>query len=129
LHRIEVGHPDPTLVVLAWPTSRPCTATAVAILIALDQFPRSETLMKPLVTTIPLVLLAAVSAASAQPKDPVDYVDTSIGTISHMLVPTFPTIQRPNGMLRIVPTRASPPIASAGSASASPRTGRGRSFS
>ena len=63
--------------------------------------------MKPLFTALPLVLLATASAASARTKDPVDYVDTSIGTISHMLVPTFPTIQRPNGMLRIVPPNES----------------------
>jgi len=56
-----------------------------------------------LVKTIPLVLLATASAASAQTKDPVDDVDTRSGTISHMLVATFPSIQRPNGMLRIVP--------------------------
>jgi len=60
-----------------------------------------------LVKTILLVLLATASAASAQTKDPVDYVDTRIGTISHMLVPTFPSIQRPNGMLRIVPPNES----------------------
>jgi putative alpha-1,2-mannosidase len=58
-----------------------------------------------LVKTIPLVLLATASAASAQTKDPVDYVDTRIGTISHMLVPTFPSIQWPNGMLRIRPAQ------------------------
>ena len=63
--------------------------------------------MKALVTVIPLLLLAAASAASERAKDPVDTVDTSIGTISHMLVPTFPTIQRPNGMLRIVPPNES----------------------
>jgi len=60
-----------------------------------------------LVKTIPLILLATASAASAQTRDPVDYVDTRIGTISHMLVPTFPSIQRPNGMLRIVPPNES----------------------
>jgi predicted alpha-1,2-mannosidase len=63
--------------------------------------------VKALVKTIPLVLLATATAASAQGKDPVDYVDTRIGTISHMLVPTFPSIQRPNGMLRIVPPNES----------------------
>jgi hypothetical protein len=50
---------------------------------------------------------SASPAASAQTKDPGDYVDTRIGTISHMLVPTFPSIQRPNGMLRIVPPNES----------------------
>jgi putative alpha-1,2-mannosidase len=60
-----------------------------------------------LVKSIPLVLLATAGAASAQPKGPVDYVDTRIGTTSHMLVPTFPSIKRPNGMVRIVPPNES----------------------
>ena len=38
----------------------------------------------------------------AAAKDPVDWVNTGIGTISHLLVPTFPTVQRPNGMLRLL---------------------------
>jgi len=59
------------------------------------------------VKAIPLALLATASAASAQTRAPVDDVDTRIGTISHMLVPTFPSIQRPNGMLRIVPPNES----------------------
>lgn len=40
-------------------------------------------------------------AAGAPVKEPVDYVNTAIGTISHMLVPAFPTIHLPNGMLRV----------------------------
>jgi len=40
-------------------------------------------------------------------KEPVDYVNTKIGNISHMLVPTFPTIQLPNGMLRVTPPNES----------------------
>ncbi len=38
-------------------------------------------------------------------KDPVDYVDPYIGNISHLLVPTFPTTQLPNSMLRVFPDR------------------------
>ena len=37
--------------------------------------------MNALVKTIPLVLLATASVASAQTRDPVDDVDTRIGTI------------------------------------------------
>ena len=36
---------------------------------------------------------------------PVDYVNPYIGNISHLLVPTFPTIQLPNSMLRVSETR------------------------
>ena len=38
-------------------------------------------------------------------KTPVDYVNPYIGNISHLLVPTFPTIHLPNSMLRVYPER------------------------
>lgn len=38
-------------------------------------------------------------------KEPVDYVNPYIGNISHLLVPTYPTIQLPNSMLRLIPSR------------------------
>lgn len=37
---------------------------------------------------------------------PVDYVNPYMGNISHLLVPTYPTIHRPNQMLRLYPARA-----------------------
>ena len=53
-----------------------------------------------------LVLLGLVSGANAQTrKDPVDYVNPYIGNISHLLVPTYPTIHLPNSMLRVIPQR------------------------
>ena len=39
-------------------------------------------------------------------KDPVDYVNPYMGNISHLLVPTFPTVHLPNSMLRVYPERA-----------------------
>jgi alpha-1,2-mannosidase, putative len=39
-------------------------------------------------------------------KELVDYVNPYIGNISHLLVPTYPTIHLPNSMLRIYPERA-----------------------
>ena len=39
-------------------------------------------------------------------KEPVDYVNPYIGSISHLLVPCFPTIQLPNSLMRIYPTRS-----------------------
>ncbi len=39
-------------------------------------------------------------------KDPVDYVAPYVGNISHLLVPTFPTVHLPNSMLRVYPERA-----------------------
>lgn len=37
---------------------------------------------------------------------PVDYVNPYMGNISHLLMPTFPTVQLPNSMMRITPHRA-----------------------
>lgn len=37
--------------------------------------------------------------------EPVDYVNPYIGNISHLLVPTYPTIHLPNSMLRVYPVR------------------------
>ncbi len=39
-------------------------------------------------------------------KDPVDYVNPYMGNISHLLVPTFPTVHLPNSLLRVYPERA-----------------------
>jgi predicted alpha-1,2-mannosidase len=38
-------------------------------------------------------------------KPPVDYVNPYIGNISHLLVPTYPTIHLPNSLLRVYPDR------------------------
>lgn len=38
-------------------------------------------------------------------KTPVDYVNPYMGNISHLLVPTFPTVHLPNSMLRVYPER------------------------
>jgi predicted alpha-1,2-mannosidase len=53
---------------------------------------------------ITLMLLAFINSSFAQ-KQPVDYVDPYIGNISHLLVPTFPTIHLPNSLLRVYPDR------------------------
>ena len=37
---------------------------------------------------------------------PVDYVNPYMGNISHLLVPTYPTVHLPNSMLRVYPGRA-----------------------
>mgnify|MGYP001276831890 FL=1 len=42
----------------------------------------------------------------AAAQSPVDYVNPYMGNISHLLVPTFPTIHLPNSMLRVYPERA-----------------------
>ncbi len=52
------------------------------------------------------LVFAAPSARAQNAKTPVDYVNPYIGNISHLLVPTFPTVHLPNGMLRVIPDRA-----------------------
>lgn len=37
---------------------------------------------------------------------PIEYVNPYIGNISHLLVPTYPTIHLPNSMMRVYPERA-----------------------
>lgn len=53
-----------------------------------------------------LMAMACFGTATAQ-KSPVDYVNPYVGNISHLLVPTFATIQLPNSLLRIYPARYS----------------------
>src|SRR5690606_14528681 len=50
-------------------------------------------------------LFLAMASASAQDREPVDWVNPYMGDISHLLVPTFPTMHLPNSMLRVYPQR------------------------
>lgn len=59
-----------------------------------------------------LVLVIVVLSYCSKPqtehlsnKQPVDYVNPYMGNISHLLVPTFPTIHLPNSLLRVYPER------------------------
>ena len=66
--------------------------------------------MKTLINQVALLtlLFASINVYSIQKdnvKDPVDYVNPYMGNISHLLVPTFPTIHLPNSMLRVIPSR------------------------
>ncbi|MDR0814772.1 MAG: glycoside hydrolase family 92 protein [Bacteroidales bacterium] len=57
----------------------------------------------------PAILLAyliSFSSCGGQDKTPVDYVNPYMGNISHLLVPTYPTVHLPNSMLRVYPERA-----------------------
>ena len=53
-------------------------------------------------------LLASCAAGGdvSPQKSPVDYVNPYMGNISHLLVPTYPTVHLPNSMLRVYPERA-----------------------
>lgn len=46
-----------------------------------------------------------VGCAGEQNREPVDYVNPYMGNISHLLVPTYPTVHLPNSMLRVTPMR------------------------
>ena len=58
-----------------------------------------------------LVLVSGLSAlffcctVEKSQLQPVDKVNPYMGNISHLLVPTFPTVHLPNSMLRVVPER------------------------
>jgi predicted alpha-1,2-mannosidase len=54
-----------------------------------------------------LIFISYVTAISCTDKriDPVDYVNPYMGNISHLLVPTYPTVHLPNSMLRFYPNR------------------------
>ena len=60
--------------------------------------------IKHILTSVALATLLA-SCNQEVEKDYVDYVNPYIGNISHLLVPTFPTVQLPNSMLRVYPDR------------------------
>ena len=58
-----------------------------------------------------LALASFMGACSHVPsaemeKACVDYVNPYIGNISHLLVPTYPTVQLPTSMLRVYPERS-----------------------
>ena len=56
-----------------------------------------------------LFLSSIISGCCSNPQektDPVDYVNPYMGNISHLLVPTYPTVHLPNSMLRVYPERA-----------------------
>ncbi|MDR1203413.1 MAG: GH92 family glycosyl hydrolase [Tannerellaceae bacterium] len=66
--------------------------------------------LKTFLTGIVLVgLLISCSGGGnivSSTKEPVDYVNPYMGNISHLLVPTYPTIQLPNSMMRVFPVRS-----------------------
>ncbi len=52
-----------------------------------------------------MILSALFCISCVQSRDPVDYVNPAMGGISHLLVPTYPMVHRPNSMLRMTPVR------------------------
>ncbi|WP_134089201.1 GH92 family glycosyl hydrolase [Olivibacter sp. XZL3] len=60
---------------------------------------------RPSILSILLSIMVATTLFAQTPKNPVDYVNPYIGNISHLLVPTYPTIHLPNSLLRVYPER------------------------
>ena len=61
---------------------------------------------KRLIINVTLFLAVAsgsILTGCLSEKEPVDYVNPYIGNISHLLVPTYPTVHLPNSMLRVYP--------------------------
>lgn len=56
---------------------------------------------------VPVILGIGMACASKKDNNlsPVDYVNPYMGNISHLLVPTYPTIHLPNSLLRVYPER------------------------
>ena len=52
-----------------------------------------------------ILLSLGLFASCSETKQPVDYVDPYIGSISHLLQPAQPTVQLPNSMVRVYPRR------------------------
>lgn len=52
-----------------------------------------------------ILLVSGCTSVKTEQKEPVDYVNPYMGNISHLLVPTYPTIHLPNSILRTYPER------------------------
>ncbi|MGC1392442.1 MAG: GH92 family glycosyl hydrolase [Bacteroidales bacterium] len=53
---------------------------------------------------IAIIAVSCSNPRTAQ-KDPVDFINPYMGNISHLLVPTYPTIHLPNSIMRVYPER------------------------
>jgi predicted alpha-1,2-mannosidase len=55
--------------------------------------------------TVIASLISSCYFTNNKSEEPVDYVNPYMGNISHLLVPTYPTIHLPNSLLRVYPDR------------------------
>jgi len=61
--------------------------------------------MKKIIITVNFLYFILFTGCSGKKMTPVDLVNPYIGNISHLLVPTYPTVHLPNSMLRFYPDR------------------------
>ncbi|MDR0371795.1 MAG: GH92 family glycosyl hydrolase [Prevotellaceae bacterium] len=66
---------------------------------------KNKTTLMLIASILVLALVSCGRLSRTPEKSPVDYVNPYIGNISHLLVPTFPTVHLPNSMLRVYPER------------------------
>ena len=66
---------------------------------------RKSSLRPGLPAAAAAIISLALFACSNSSPDPVSYVNPYMGNISHLLVPTYPTVHLPNSMLRFYPNR------------------------
>ncbi len=52
-----------------------------------------------------VILVPGCNSQGSKSKEPIDLVNPYMGNISHLLVPTYPTIHLPNSLLRVYPDR------------------------
>lgn len=64
-----------------------------------------STKLKFVAATLVAFMSVACCQMQAESTSPVDYVNPYMGSISHLLVPTFPTVHLPNSMMRVYPNR------------------------
>jgi len=62
--------------------------------------------MKKTLTCLLVLIAAIANGQDGSLRLPVEYVNPYMGNISHMLVPTYPTVHLPNSMLRVYPERS-----------------------
>ena len=65
--------------------------------------------LKALIWLVGIVFFASCTQSTLETgpanRTPVDFVNPYMGNISHLLVPTFPTVHLPNSLLRVYPER------------------------
>ena len=82
-----------------------CIIFVIGILNLIDKKTMRKIIYVLLGCIVLLLCVVLVKVTKTGQKDPVDYVNPYIGNISHLLVPTYPTVHLPNSMLRVYPER------------------------
>ena len=74
-----------------------------AIKLRLRKVFKEQLIILALITNLLVWISCNRHSENPQQQSPADLVNTKIGAISHLLVPTYPTVQIPNSMVRLYP--------------------------